>query len=518
MFNADSLSSMITEKLADFIIQTEYDKIPKNAVEKAKLCFLDFLGVALRGSQSKSGVIVTNILEDGLKDADESTVLGHQKASPLDASLANGIFAHSLDLDDGHRLAQLHPGCCVIPAALSLCESRNKSGKDFISSVVVGYETAIALGMLVNPNHRTLGFHSTGTCGAFGAAAAACKSMNLKYNEILNTLGLAGTQAAGLLESDHAGSMGKHLHAGKAAQSGVLSALLARNGFTGAKSIIDGKEGFLNAMVYPNIEMDDNKTDNIKIDDGTDAVKTDDKSNDTNNGKNKNGSRQIDLDKYHISDVYFKKYPVCRHLHSTIDATLDILNQVNLDNSDGLRDVNGITSEQIHKITVKTYKITAGHDNYHPETIEALRQSLPVSLAIAISKGNLNLNNLEITEDIKKISNKIVIEHDANFDELYPLMRPSEVRVTITNKTNGDYSKTYNKHVDLPQGEPENPFKKDVIIEKFHDLNPEVDLDVLKVIDDIELYRMGDLMDILNEEFKLINTSKNLNKPEIKSI
>ncbi|MCE7697667.1 MAG: MmgE/PrpD family protein [Methanobacterium paludis] len=358
--------------------------------------------------------------------------------------------------------------------------------------------------MLVNPNHRTLGFHSTGTCGAFGAAAAACKSMNLKYDEILNTLGLAGTQAAGLLESDHAGSMGKHLHAGKAAQSGVLSALLAENGFTGAKSIIDGKEGFLNAMVYPDIEMDNNKTDNIKINGGTDAVKTDDKGK-----RNKKGNRWIDLDKYHILDVYFKKYPVCRHLHSTIDATLDILNHVNLDNSDGLRDAKGIKNEQIHKITVKTYKIAAGHDNYHPETIEALRQSLPVSLAIAISKGNLNLNNLEITEDIRKISNKIVIEQDADFDELYPLMRPSDVTIITTNKMDGIYCKTYNKRVDLPRGEPENPFKKDVIIEKFHDLNPEVDLDVLKVIDNMESYKMGDLMDILNEEFKLINTSKN---------
>ncbi len=513
MFNADSLSSMITEKLADFIIRTEYDKIPKNAVEKAKLCFLDFLGVALMGSQSKSGIAVTKILKGNLKDNNESTVIGHQKASQLDASLANGIFAHSLDLDDGHRLAQLHPGCCVMPAALSTCESQNRNGKDFINSIVVGYETAIALGMLVNPNHRTLGFHSTGTCGTFAAAAAACKSMNLEYDEILNALGLAGTQAAGLLESDHAGSMGKHLHAGKAAQSGVLSVLLVKNGFTGAKSIIDGKEGFLNTMVYPDTKIKDSKAYNIK-NGRANNVNTNNKTDSVKKSKiNKNEDKTLDLDKYHILDVYFKKYPVCRHLHSTVDATLDILNQINQDNSEGLTDAQGIKYEQIDKITVKTYKIAAGHDNYNPTTTEAVRQSLPVSLAIAISKGDLNLKNLDVTdeyvtENIKKISNKIVIEHDKNFDELYPIMRSSDVTL-ITNKLDGCYSKTYkkkiyNKRVDLPQGEPENPFKKHDLIEKFHNLNPEIDLDVLKVINNMESYKMGDLMDILNEEFILI--------------
>lgn len=514
MFNVDSLASMITEKLADFIIQTKYDKIPKNAVEKAKICFLDFLGVALRGSQSKSGIAVTNILKGNLKDSNESTVIGHQKASQLDASLANGIFAHSLDLDDGHKLAQLHPGCCVMPAALSTCESQNKSGKDFINSIVVGYETAIALGMLVNPNHRTLGFHSTGTCGTFAAAAAACKSMNLKYDEILNALGLAGTQAAGLLESDHAGSMGKHLHAGKAAQSGVLSALLTENGFTGAKSIVDGKEGFLNTMVYPDTKIEYNKTYNIK-NNRANNVNTNNKTDSVKKSRiNKNEDKKIDLGKYHILDVYFKKYPVCRHLHSTIDAALDILNQINQDKSEGLTDARGcIKYEQIHKIIVKTYKIAAGHDNYNPTTTEAVRQSMPVSLAIAISKGNLNLDNLDVTgnnvtENIKKISNKIVIEHDKNFDELYSHMRPSDVTL-ITNRLDGCYSKIYkkniyNKRVDLPQGEPENPFKKHGLIEKFHNLNPEIDLDVLKVIDNMESYKIGDLMAILNEEFILI--------------
>ena len=88
------------------------------------------------------------------------------------------------------------------------------------------------MGMISNPEHRNLGFHSTGTCGTFGAAAASCRAWDLGFDDTVNALGLAGTQAAGLLESDHAGSMGKSLHAGKAAQSGVISAMLAEKGFT----------------------------------------------------------------------------------------------------------------------------------------------------------------------------------------------------------------------------------------------------------------------------------------------
>lgn len=166
----------------------------------------------------------------------------------MNASLINGVSAHSLDLDDGHRLAQIHPGACIIPAALSLSEAYRKTGKDFITSIIVGYQIAIKLGMILNPGHRERGFHSTGTCGTLGSAAAAAKIMDLTYEEVLNALGIAGTQAAGLLEADHSGSMSKHLHAGRAAQSGVLSALLAKKGFTGAHTILEGEEGILKTM------------------------------------------------------------------------------------------------------------------------------------------------------------------------------------------------------------------------------------------------------------------------------
>ncbi len=438
---------MNTTTLTQFILSTDYNQIPEKVIEQSKLCFIDFLGVALRGSETKSGIIAKSVLSE----CNQSTVIGHRKASALEASLTNGIFAHALDLDDGHRYAQVHPGACIIPAALSLSEFRNISGKEFISSIIVGYQATITLGMMVNPEHRNRGFHSTGTCGTLGAAAAASKALNLDKDQTINALGLAGTQAAGLLESDHSGSMGKHLHAGKAAQSGVLSALLAERGFTGAETILDGEEGFLKAMTDINCK---------KI--------------------------GFNMNVFRILEIYFKIYPVCRHLHSSIDAILQIINENN----------QNLEIEEIQEITVNTYKIASEHDNYHPRSIEALKQSLPVSLAIAVLKNELSLDNLNLSKDkkvIEEISKKIFIEYSEDFDLLYPDKRPA----TVTINTN---SGLYEKSVDLAYGEPENPLNKTDIIKKFHDLNPNVEIEVLERIDDLESYKMNEFMKKFNND------------------
>jgi len=116
---------MITENLAREVINIRYEKLPENVANKAKMCFLDFLGVSLSGSKNSSSKNLANIFSS----KEEATIVGHKMASSADAAFCNGIFAHSLDLDDGHRYAHLHPGCAVIPAALALSEARDKNGR-----------------------------------------------------------------------------------------------------------------------------------------------------------------------------------------------------------------------------------------------------------------------------------------------------------------------------------------------------------------------------------------------------
>lgn len=441
---------MLTSKLADEIQSIRYGELSDEVIGKCKDCFLDFLGVALRGSQTKSGTSVQSIIKVG----DESTILtsnpkDHEdspyKTSVRDAVLANGVFAHSLDLDDGHRKAMLHPGACVVPAALALCEAHNLSGKTFIESMVAGYQVAIVLGMLVNPAHRNHGFHSTGTCSTLGAAAASVKALGLNKEQKINALGLAGTMAAGLLESDHSGSQAKHLHAGKAAHSGILATQLAEKDFTGAGTILEGDEGFIKVMAGINPKE-------VSLDDL--------------------------MDIYRIQEVYFKIYPVCRHLHSSIDALLDILEE------------HDIRPDDVKQITVNTYQIAADHYNYQPESSESMRQSLPVSLSLAfLNRENKQeiLKNFEyhpdseINRKIQELSQKIIIKKDDNLNDKYPAYRPSKISI-ITSKG------LFKKQVDLPRGEPENPLSKSDLIHKFKNLNPKLDMGVINIIENVDSY------------------------------
>ncbi|MDI9619110.1 MmgE/PrpD family protein [Methanothermobacter sp.] len=414
---------MITGKLAEFVSSLSYRDIPPEIIEKAEICLLDFLGVSLRGSGERSGLTALRALGTG---EGNSTVIGHGKGSDERAALLNGIFAHNLDLDDGHRGAQMHPGACVIPAALAAAEVLDVEFREFIAGVVAGYEVAIFMGLLANPGHRARGFHTTGTCGTFGAAAAAASVMGLDCEETVNALGLAGTQAAGLLESDHAGSMGKHLHAGRAAQSGLISAKLALEGFTGAESIIEGKEGFLNAMCQPPSELPETGV-------------------------------------FHIGDVYLKRYPVCRHLHSALDCALEILAMTKF------------SASEIDEVLVETYDVAAEHDNYSPKTVEAIRQSLPVSLAILFEKGDLRVEDLKISSSIREMVSKIKIIADSEMQGMKN-RRPARVTVRLSDGS------VHTAFRELPAGEPENPYTWKDIIEKFALLNPSYGTDKLGIL------------------------------------
>ncbi len=463
---------MIIKELANFIVSLKYEDIPDSAIEKAKLCFLDFLGVSLRGSKEKSSLIAFEVFNSHCTDNFEfkSTIIGHGRGNVLTAGFLNGISAHCLDLDDGHRLAQLHPGCVVFPPSLALAEENDKSGKEFLESIVAGYEVDIVLGKAINPSHRNQGFHSTGTIGTFAAAAASSKILNLDVKETINALGLAGTQAAGLLESDHTGTMGKHLHAGKAVQSGMMSAFLSQSGFTGAESILEGKEGFFKALGGEKVFENSDKIVN---------------------------QINSELGQFHIQNVYLKKYPVCRHLHSTIDSAVDILKEIN---------ISTIENQKIKKIIVQTYKTAAEHDNYGPRSLESIRQSLPISLAIVLNRGELTLeniedfeNNHEFKEEILKIANNVTIQFNNELNNLQPQKRPSRVIIEfekdlkMVNDSNKNL-KLLEKTTFLPKGEPENPFTKQEIFEKFYSINSDFNSMNPNSIDAISLLKVRDFI------------------------
>ena len=356
---------------------------------------------------------------------------------------------------------------------MAISESHDLSGKEFLEAVIVGYEVGILLGKIVNPDHRNKGFHTTGTVGTFIAGAVASKLLKLDENQTLNALGLCGTQAAGLLESDHGGSMGKALHAGKAAYNGVLSALLARNGFTGSGTIFDGDEGFLKAMVFDNTDYDSESFSFESV------IK--------------------DVGKVRVRDIYFKKYPFCRHLHSSIDTALKLKASI------------GDEYDHIENLAVKTYKIAAEHNNFNPKNLEELKQSLPYAVAISLVVGEVsvdeinqlieyglldNYSSVDVVNSIKRLANKMLILSDDKLDELYPDKRPSNVIIKLDKQfRNG----VFQNITLLPKGDFENPFQLRELIDKFKGLNPNYNVKNLTVIDTLEEYSMKYVVDKLNE-------------------
>ena len=464
---------MFLQNISKFISNYRYEQSTVASMTAVKAAFLDFFGVTYRGIEEEASNIALTTIDElfsGKIDLNFSaSVIGKNlKTDVLSAAFINGVAAHVLELDDGHRGAQLHLGSVIFPTALAISEAHDLTGREFLESVIVGYEVGILLGKLVNPDHRDNGFHTTGTIGTFVAGAVAAKLLKLDVDQILNTLGLCGTQAAGLLESDHGGSMGKVLHGGKAAYNGILSAYLARNGFTGSGTIFDGDEGFLRTMVL-------DKQEEFSLEDALRNVGN-----------------------VSVRDIYFKKYPFCRHLHSSIDTALKLKASI------------GDEYSHIQHILVETYEVAAQHDNYHPKNIEELKQSLPYAIAISLVVGEVSvdkinqlvefglLENYSTVDDvnaIKKIVNNMTIISDDELTKLYPSKRPSNIIIRLDEVfRNG----TFQNSTLLPKGDFENPFQLKELIEKFKGLNPKYDVSNLTVIDSIEEYNMKYVVGKLN--------------------
>src|SRR5437763_437550 len=232
----------LTRGLAARASAMTYDALPDTVRALARQCVLDYYGVALAGA----GDPLVAILLDELSEAGgaaQAGVIGHAARLPvLSAAVVNGAIGHALDYDDANLAMPGHPSVAILPGLLALAEQRRSSGREVIAAFVAGYETACRIGAALQPGHYNLGFHSTGTVGAFGAAAACARLLGLDAEATAMALGIAGTQAAGL--KSQFGTMCKPFHAGKAAQNGLLAARLAARGFSSRPDLVECEQGF----------------------------------------------------------------------------------------------------------------------------------------------------------------------------------------------------------------------------------------------------------------------------------
>jgi 2-methylcitrate dehydratase PrpD len=420
----------LTRQLASFCHNLRYETLSAEVIDRAKYFFLDYLGVAVRGSLADSSQPLYRLIA-GLSAAGTGTVLGRQDrvAFPY-AALANGTAAHSLELDDTHQGGSIHLGVSVFSAALAVAEHTGASGKEFLTAAVAGFEAAARLAMAVQPKeHYARGFHPTATCGTFGAAVSAGKLLGLNDVQFLSALGIAGSQAAGSMEFLTDGAWTKRLHPGWAAFSGIHAALLAREGFVGPTTILEGRDGFLKA--YSLHPLPHCITDGL----GTD---------------------------FQILRTAVKPHACCRYSQAPIDAVLTVAKEHDLRPQDVERVTIGMLETGIPVICEPAER------KCQPLSVVDAQFSLPFGVAVALVKRRAGLDEfaLPMLHDpwVRKLMPKVEYVRDAELERNYPREWPAWARVTLTN------GRTVSAYVQFPKGDPENPLSWDELLDKYRAL------------------------------------------------
>ncbi len=412
----------LTERVADFLVATKGTDLPPSVVNDAQYYTLDWLGSAIAGTVTEPGRML--LAQAASQAGQGATVigLGEQRNADL-AALTNGGLSHIVEMDDLDRASVVHPAAPVIPAALALAEREEASGLDFLTAVVLGYEVAIRIGEAVGRSHYRF-WHNTATCGVFGAAAASGWLLGLDAEQMVWALGNAGTMAAGLWEFIADAAMSKHLHAGRAASSGLLAADLARRGFSGARRILEGERGFFAAT-----------------------------SSDARPELVTQGLVPGMAD-YKISGVSIKPYPSCRHTHPAIDAAL------------ALHREHVPVPDQIAEVKVETYQAALDLiDNPNPTHAYAAKFSLQYCVACALARGRVGLDDFrsEVLADeaVRGLMARMSVGLSEEMDEHYPQEWPARVRVALAD------GRELAQLVKVPKGDPENPLTQAELEEKF---------------------------------------------------
>lgn len=388
----------------------------------ARNSLFDYLGVTVAGANLLKGKEQTLIRSQSISDG--CHIIGEQGQVPANiAALINGINAHVIELDDGHRIGMLHLGAPVISAMLAAAENEQLSTNDFLLGIVIGYEVAIRLACAVQPGSKLRGYHATGTCGTVGAALGIATALHFDFEQMKSAFSAATTSAAGLLEMIEGDTELKPYNAGRAAMDGLTAAYIGMARFKSPEDALGGKRGFLKVM-----------TEDPKMEYLTD----------------------FSGDKLMIETIYMKPYAACRHCHPSIEAALDIRNQA------------GFNISEVQNIHVDTYKLAvAGHDHTDIKGVNSAKMSIPYSLAVALCTGKAGLD--EFTDkfisdkNIQTITDRVTVSDVEELTVLCPQKRVAEV--TITTK-NGVFS----KRVDYPKGEPENPLSQQELEDKFRGL------------------------------------------------
>ena len=419
-----------TKGVAAFVAGLTYERIPADAIARLKLLILDSLGCALYGAELPwSQILMTSL--GRLDHTKACAVWGtDRRLSAPHAALVNGTLVQSFELDDVHRAGVLHVGAVTLPALVAVAELRpGMTGRDFLRAALAGYEIGPRVGLCMGPEHIGQGWHSGATVGVFSAAAGAAAGLRLSVDQAVHALGIAGTQAAGLMAAQY-GAMVKRMHAGRAAQSGLYGALLAEAGFTGIVDVFESPYGgFCSTFSRSH--------DRFNLAELTAGL----------------GER------FETFGVALKFYSCVGSTHTTLDAIRTIAAR------------RLFTAQDIAKITVRGSQATVDHVGwpYRPQGLTSAQMNLPFCVATLLAEGDVFVDQFSeaaVTERRRMaLAAKVEVVHDPAITARGANLRHM-VRVDVQFADGSLESET----VEAPRGSEQKFATEADVVEKFSKL------------------------------------------------
>ena len=423
-------SNPCTRGVAEFVSGLRYEAIPREVRERAKLLVLDSLGCALYGAHLQW----CRILQRTLKKLDSSSSCGvwgtAQRLSAPHAALANGTQVQGFELDDVHREGVLHVGAVVLPALAAVAElRRGMSGREFLTAAVAGYEVGPRVGLCMGQEHIGQGWHSGATLGVFSAGAGAARGLKLDADKTVHALGIAGTQAAGLMAAQY-GAMVKRMHAGRSSQSGLYGALLAESGFTGIPDVFESEYGGFCTTFS-------RSQDRFRLAELT------------------AGFGEV----WQTMGVALKFYSCVGSNHTTLDALRE------------MRSERAFDAEDVKKIVVHASQVTVDHAGwrYRPESLASAQMNLSFCAATFLLEGDCFVDQFSerIVADSRRmaLAEKVEVRPDPEISAKGAKYRHS-VRVEVILNGGGRLERT----VETPRGSGPNFANAAQIVAKFEKL------------------------------------------------
>lgn len=414
---------MLALKLGTYIDKLTYSDLPEPVIHATKRCLIDYMAAAIPGGLEPPAMALQTALNDDLNHGKARLIPSNMSATPRAAALINGTASHTLEVDDIYRNAIYHPGPPVISAAIAALQPVQGSGADLITGIVAGYEVSNRIGAAIQPAHYDY-WHTTGTVGAFGACVSAAKILGLSAMQCKHALANAATMAAALQQAFRSDAMSKPLHAGRAAETGVLCAQMAAAGVTGADNMLEGERGFGNAMSH------DVDWQNAFVNLGTD---------------------------YTITQITQKVHCCCGHTFAAIDAILELRKQLEL------------SCKTVKSIQVSSYrKAQEVCGNTNPQTAFEAKFSLPYVAAVAAIDGRVGISAFADTrlqdEDVRKLMDKVEVVVGDDAEAAFPAQRSASVVIEMID------GEQLTHHAPTRRGDPDNPLSDQDIENKFHEL------------------------------------------------